>query len=217
MPALRDTFEVPSPRSNAVEQPSLERCELCEAFAVAASPTRVTVPVGGQIFGQGDPATMVYRVLKGAAVSYRLLKDGRRQVTEFHVAGDFLGLEAGLEHRTTADALGGATLACVRRADLAKLAADRVEAGAGAGRIGRLRQRSQRQEQQDQRRQCHHARSAQGSQGAGDHRHVRPAGLIRVFAQSRHCRRQKASAGRASPRSRPLRAGGRNMRTITFL
>lgn len=123
MPALRDTFHVPAPRSNPAEQPSLERCELCEAFAVAASPTRLAVPVGGQIFGQGDPATIVYRVLKGAAVSYRLLKDGRRQVTEFHVAGDFLGLEAGLEHRTTADALGGATLASVRRADLAKLAA----------------------------------------------------------------------------------------------
>ena len=63
-------------------------------------------------------------MLSGAAISYRLLNDGRRQVTEFHVAGDFLGLEASLEYRTTAEALGAVTVAAVRRADLARLAAD---------------------------------------------------------------------------------------------
>lgn len=120
MPALRNPVETPSA---PVTPAALDRCELCEAFAVAASPVRATVAAGGEIFRQGDRAGMVFRVLSGAAISYRLLNDGRRQVTEFHVAGDFLGLEAGLEYRTTADALGGATLAAVRRADLARLAA----------------------------------------------------------------------------------------------
>src|SRR5690606_8112639 len=64
---------------------------------------------------------MVYRVLSGEAISYRLLNDGRRQVTEFHVAGDFIGLEAGLEHRTTAESLNSVTVAAVRRTDLARM------------------------------------------------------------------------------------------------
>lgn len=122
MPALHTLAETPA-QTAPVE---LDRCELCEAFAVAASPVRSTLRAGDEIFRQGDRATMVYRVLNGAAISYRLLNDGRRQVTEFHVAGDFLGLEAGMEYRTTAEALGGATVAAVRRTELARLAANDI-------------------------------------------------------------------------------------------
>lgn len=120
MPALRNTIAHPSTPSAPVV---FERCELCEAFAIASSSVRAPLAAGGEIFRQGERASFVYRVLKGAVISYRLLNDGRRQVTEFHVAGDFLGLEAGLEYRTTAEALGGTTIATVRRSDLAGLAA----------------------------------------------------------------------------------------------
>jgi CRP/FNR family transcriptional regulator/CRP/FNR family nitrogen fixation transcriptional regulator len=123
VPALLNPAETQIPSAKPAAPAALERCELCEAFAIAASPVRAALTAGAEIFRQGDRAGMVYRVLSGAAISYRLLNDGRRQVTEFHVAGDFLGLEAGLEYRTTADALGGATVAAVRRADLARLAA----------------------------------------------------------------------------------------------
>lgn len=102
---------------------ALERCELCEAFSIASSSARPPLAPGEQIFHQGERANFVYRVLKGAVVSYRLLSDGRRQVTEFHAAGDFLGLEAGLDYRTTAEALSETSIATVRRADLANLAA----------------------------------------------------------------------------------------------
>lgn len=120
MPALRSPVALPpAPAAPVV----LERCELCEAFAIASSSVRAPLAAGEEIFRQGERAGLVYRVLKGAVISYRLLNDGRRQVTEFHVAGDFLGLEAGLEYRTTAEALGGTTIATVRRVDLAGLAA----------------------------------------------------------------------------------------------
>ena len=121
MPALLHSVETPTVPTAPT---ALERCELCEAFAAATTPARASVAAGEEIFRQGDRAGMVYRVLSGAAISYRLLNDGRRQVTEFHVAGDFLGLEASLEYRTTAEALGAVTVAAVRRADLARLAAD---------------------------------------------------------------------------------------------
>ncbi|RYG34160.1 MAG: hypothetical protein EON93_08510, partial [Burkholderiales bacterium] len=45
-------------------------------------------PVPAAIAGRSQGETAIQSVLK--------LNDGRRQVTEFHVAGDFLGLEAGL-------------------------------------------------------------------------------------------------------------------------
>lgn len=102
---------------------ALERCELCEAFAITSSSTRPPLALGEEVFRQGEAASFVYRVLKGTAMSYRLLNDGRRQVTEFHLPGDFLGLEAGLQYRTTAEALGRTTITAVRRADLARLAA----------------------------------------------------------------------------------------------
>lgn len=120
MPALRNAVAtLQAPTAPVV----LEHCELCEAFAIASSSIRTPFAAGEEIFRQGDRASFVYRVLEGAVISYRLLNDGRRQVTEFHVSGDFLGLEAGLEYRTTTEALGGATIATVRRADLAGLAA----------------------------------------------------------------------------------------------
>lgn len=118
MPALRNPAVILSgPAAPAV----LDRCEICEAFAIAAFPVRATLAPGEEIFRQGDRAGMVYRVLSGEAISYRLLNDGRRQVTEFHVAGDFIGLEAGLEHRTTAESLNSVTVAAVRRTDLARM------------------------------------------------------------------------------------------------
>ena len=118
MPALHAPMDSPPAAAFPV---ALDRCELCEAFSIAAS-SSARGP-GEKIFRQGEPASLVYRVLRGAVISYRLLTDGRRQVTEFHAAGDFLGLEAGLEYRTTAEALSETTIATVRRAELARLAA----------------------------------------------------------------------------------------------
>lgn len=98
------------------------RCDLCMAFSVTPAAVGSPFAAGEEIFRQGERATMAYRILKGAVITYRLLSDGRRQVTEFHLAGDFLGLEAGTEYRTTAEALGPVITAAVRRSDLADLA-----------------------------------------------------------------------------------------------
>ena len=62
-------------------------------------------------------------MLKGAAVSYRLLADGRRQVTGFHLPGDFVGLEAGVEHAITAEALSTVQASAIERTELAERAA----------------------------------------------------------------------------------------------
>ena len=91
MPALRNLVApLPAPPVPVV----VDRCELCEAFAIASSQVRAPLTAGEEIFRQGERASSVYRVLKGAVISYRLLNDGRRQIDAFHLRGNIFGLEA---------------------------------------------------------------------------------------------------------------------------
>jgi CRP/FNR family transcriptional regulator/CRP/FNR family nitrogen fixation transcriptional regulator len=94
-------------------------CALCDAFASATAAPRSPFAPGALLFRQGEAVQLVYRVLSGAVVSYRLLIDGRRQVTGFHLPGDFLGLEAGVEHATTAEALSRVDALAMERTELA--------------------------------------------------------------------------------------------------
>lgn len=120
MPALsyREVQQGPATSSPA----AVADCDLCGAFATATAAPRSPFSAGDQLFRQGDAVRLVYRLLKGAVVSYRLLSDGRRQVTGFHLPGDFLGLEAGVEHATTAEALSRVDALAMERSDLASRA-----------------------------------------------------------------------------------------------
>lgn len=101
-------------------------CDLCGAFATATAAPRSPFAPGELLFRQGDAVRLVYRLLKGAVISYRLLSDGRRQVTGFHLPGDFLGLEAGVEHATTTEALSRVDALAMERTELAGRAATDV-------------------------------------------------------------------------------------------
>ncbi|HVY33193.1 MAG TPA: helix-turn-helix domain-containing protein [Caulobacteraceae bacterium] len=78
-----------------------------------------------EIFGEGEPAEYVYKVLSGAVRTYRILRDGRRQIDEFHFAGGYFGIEAGTEHRTTAEAMADCTVLVARRFSAEDLAGQR--------------------------------------------------------------------------------------------
>lgn len=80
-----------------------------------------------EIFGEGELADYVYQVISGAVRTHRLLRDGRRQIDEFHFAGDYFGLEAGDLHRVTAEAMTDTTVRMVRRGALSDLAARRSD------------------------------------------------------------------------------------------
>jgi CRP/FNR family nitrogen fixation transcriptional regulator len=67
------------------------------------------------ICAEGDPAEYVYQVVRGAARSYRLLSDGRRQIGAFHLPGDVFGLESGPTHHLTIEAIVDTTVRIVRR------------------------------------------------------------------------------------------------------
>ncbi|MGZ8282117.1 MAG: cyclic nucleotide-binding domain-containing protein [Allosphingosinicella sp.] len=60
---------------------------------------------GQTIFHEGDPANRVFTVTRGTVKLYKLLPDGRRQVTGFMFPGDFLGISLDEEHAVSAEAL----------------------------------------------------------------------------------------------------------------
>jgi CRP/FNR family transcriptional regulator, nitrogen fixation regulation protein len=84
----------------------------------------IVMPFGrnAEIFGEGEPAEFVYKVLSGSVRNYRLLSDGRRQINGFYLPGDIFGVEFGEEHCSSAEALSNCSLLLVKRSSLLKLA-----------------------------------------------------------------------------------------------
>lgn len=66
---------------------------------------------GARIFSQGDRAGKIYRVKAGIVRLYRLLSDGRRQVTAFCLPGDVFGLAPEGSHHLFAEAVEETQLA----------------------------------------------------------------------------------------------------------
>ena len=71
-----------------------------------------TVRVDAQhtIFSEGDPATNVFNVTSGTAKLYKLLPDGRRQITGFLFGGDFMGLSVNERYAYTAETVSATTI-----------------------------------------------------------------------------------------------------------
>jgi CRP/FNR family transcriptional regulator, nitrogen fixation regulation protein len=80
-----------------------------------------------EIYGEDEPGDYVYQVIRGAARSYKLLSDGRRQIGAFHLPGDIFGLESGPIHRLTAEAVIDTTVRLVTRRGLEKAAGTDVQ------------------------------------------------------------------------------------------
>jgi CRP/FNR family transcriptional regulator len=70
----------------AIEDADLER--------LAAAAVITVVEPGRAFIGEGEPADDFFNVTSGTAKLYKLLPDGRRQITGFAGRGDFLGLAA---------------------------------------------------------------------------------------------------------------------------
>ena len=76
-----------------------------------------------EIYGEDEPADYVYKVMSGAVRSYKLLSDGRRQIGAFHLPGDVFGLEAGDEHRFTAEAIADSVVLVAKKSAIVAHAA----------------------------------------------------------------------------------------------
>jgi len=76
-----------------------------------------------EIYGEGEPADFVYKVISGTVRTSKVLADGRRQIGAFYHSGDVFGLEVGEEHSFSADAIAASQILVVRRSALMGLAA----------------------------------------------------------------------------------------------
>ncbi|PSH70051.1 transcriptional regulator [Phyllobacterium brassicacearum] len=73
---------------------------------------------GSEIYAQGEKAVNIYQVEFGAVRIYRLLADGRRQISAFHLSGEIFGLEADANHHFFAEAITGTNLRVFPRSKL---------------------------------------------------------------------------------------------------
>ena len=65
------------------------------------------------LFEAGRPRTRVFRIETGAVCSFRLFPDGRREVIEFAVAGDIVGLGGLDRHMWSAEAVTETRITCL--------------------------------------------------------------------------------------------------------
>jgi len=75
-----------------------------------------------EIYGEGEPAEYLYKVVSGTVRTYKVLADGRRQIGSFYLPGDIFGLEAGDEHTFSAEAITDSKALVVKRSALEALA-----------------------------------------------------------------------------------------------
>ena len=81
----------------------------------------VNVEPNYSIFDEADPAEYVYTITAGTVKVYKLLGDGRRQITGFLFSGDFLGLTHNEAYAYSAEALAPTRLCRFRRRRLEAL------------------------------------------------------------------------------------------------
>lgn len=94
----------------------------CEVLATGmALPPITCFPAGWEIYAQGEEAGNLYQVEFGAVRIHRLLADGRRQITAFHLAGEIFGFEADNAHHFFAEAICATGIRVLRTPSTADL------------------------------------------------------------------------------------------------
>jgi CRP/FNR family transcriptional regulator, nitrogen fixation regulation protein len=68
-----------------------------------------------EIYGEDEPAEYLYQVISGSVRTYRMLDDGRRQISAFYLPGDIFGVEAGDVHLSSAEAICDAQVLVAKR------------------------------------------------------------------------------------------------------
>jgi CRP/FNR family transcriptional regulator len=93
------------------------------ADRLTAMARTVTVPAGRPVIMEGAPATELFGVSLGIVSVFKLMPDGRRQITGFLYPGSFLGVtfNAATTYAYGADAVTAVTLDAYSRRDLEQL------------------------------------------------------------------------------------------------
>ena len=97
---------------------ALKDAELPRLSAIVVE---VAAAAGQAIFYEGDPAEHVFNVTAGVVKLYKLMADGRRQITGFLFRGDFLGLALNTSYAYSAEAVSATRLCRFPRGALERL------------------------------------------------------------------------------------------------
>jgi len=81
---------------------------------------------GAEIFWEESATEYVYQVTAGAVRNYKLLSDGRCQITAFYLPGDIFGFDCSDRRQTTADAIVGTAVRAVKRRDIETAATSNI-------------------------------------------------------------------------------------------
>jgi CRP/FNR family transcriptional regulator, nitrogen fixation regulation protein len=75
-----------------------------------------------EIFGEGEPAEYLYKVMSGCVRTYKTLNDGRRQISGFYLPGEVFGLSFDDEHTVSAEAIADSKVLVIKRSAINALA-----------------------------------------------------------------------------------------------
>ena len=112
----RPAFQAASPSS-----PSARNHESASSVDLMGAP--MSFSRNNEIYGEGEPAEYLYKMVSGTVRTSKVLADGRRQVGGFYIAGDIFGLETGNEHTFSAEAITECKVLVIKRSALMALAA----------------------------------------------------------------------------------------------
>lgn len=124
-------LEIKEPPADVAGRDRDNACDACRArpLSVCASidapnlgrldalAEHLTLDAGDGLTRADDPARHVFNITAGSVRVYRLLPDGRRQITGFLFAGDFLGLATGDTYVFSAEAIEPVTVCRFRKSD----------------------------------------------------------------------------------------------------
>jgi CRP/FNR family transcriptional regulator, anaerobic regulatory protein len=129
------TWFMADPKEAARRQVSCQRCPLRKldifrrftpeelAFVSEFKTGELTVEAGSMLFLEGTSSAHLYTVMSGWAFRYKSLEDGRRQILNYCVPGDFIGLQGSVmnEMQHSIEALSDMVLCVFQREGLWRL------------------------------------------------------------------------------------------------
>ena len=130
---------MPSPQTvpcrQDLRQPAPADCRQCRAYGLAVCSaleldeldelgryaTPIDLPANGTLARNGQPCRHAYSVTGGMLRLVRTLPDGRRQVVDFMLPGDFIGLSEARTYRHDIEAVAASTACIFDMAEIRRL------------------------------------------------------------------------------------------------
>jgi len=81
-----------------------------------------------EIYGEGEDAQYIHKVVAGAVRTSKIMRDRRREIGRFYLPGEFFGLEFGEQHHLSAEAVADSKILLFKRRQIEALARRNMDA-----------------------------------------------------------------------------------------